>query len=410
LIWVSKQTTNWNRQHFLQTANIDLQGCEFTPIGNNTSSHFKGTYDGGGYTIEGLYIRETDWAGLFGDVNETATFKNIGLVGVDILSSSDTRGAGALAGRVNGGNIRVTNSYSTGTVTGKDVVGGLIGEINSGGTSTPTIANSYSSAAVTSTLNNGRAGGLVGVVRNSGAISNSYSRGPVTMQSPATSSNIGAFVGLGGSLSVAPTVSDSFYDSDVSALSNGVGTGKTTTQMKEKATFTNWAIVSGWEAFDFSNPNKYWGICEGSDYPFLLSQFSSYSCPVAESGSNDSSALSAGVPGIFLYVAGPVGRSVAHSPVYYGTDRVAAASEYEVRVLSSSSVNSGAITLASGTLPANGSIPATMVRLPHLEPGTYLVRITGKHTTGKTLQLTAQITVGPAGTFTSIGPNIPVIR
>ena len=51
-----------------------------------------------------------------------------------------------------------------------------------------------------------------------------------------------------------------------------------------------------------------------------------------------------------------------------------------------------------------------MVRLPPLNPGTYVVRMTGKHVTGKTLQLTSQITVGPEGTFTAIGPKVPVIR
>jgi hypothetical protein len=117
LIWMSEQTANWNGQHFLQTASIDLEGCQFTPIGNNTSAHFKGTYDGGGFTIEGLYIRVTTantYAGLFGDMNETAVFKNIGLVDVDVETTDGL--AGALAGRLNGSNSRVFNSYSTGRV------------------------------------------------------------------------------------------------------------------------------------------------------------------------------------------------------------------------------------------------------------------------------------------------------
>ena len=129
----------------------------------------------------------------------------------------------------------------------------------------------------------------------------------------------------------------------------------------------------------------------------------------ASSSPSSPSERPAGVPGIYLAVAGPVGRSVWESPVYYGSDRVAAASTYLLTVAQVPSSSRSAVSLAEGELPLNGSLEA-MVRLPVLAPGTYNVRMEGTHRNGSTLQLTSVITVGPSGEFTSIGPNIPVIK
>jgi hypothetical protein len=276
---MSEQTANWNNQHFRQTASIDLGGCQFTPIGKRTTAHFKGTYDGGGFTIEGLYIRETTtYAGLFADMNETAVFKNIGLVDVDIETTDGS--AGALAGRLTGNNARVFNSYSTGRVVGKTSTGGLVGYLWGGGN----ISNSFSTASVTITMNNGSGGGLVGAVVTSGTVTNVYAAGPVQMASGFTSTRIGGLSGQGTSPDVSPTETAAFFDSAVSPLSNNViGTGKSTTEMKTRATFIPaWTIVDGWEAFDFAETagTNYWGICSyaNNGYPFLLGAYATDPC------------------------------------------------------------------------------------------------------------------------------------
>lgn len=402
LIWMSEQTANWNNQHFRQTNDIDLGGCQFTPIGKNTTAHFKGTYDGRGFVIEGLYIRETTtYAGLFGDTNETAVFRNIGLVDVDIESTGTV--AGALVGRLTGASAQVHNSYSTGSVSGTDAIGGLVGQV----WANPLVSNSYSSASVTITANNGKGGGVAGTIVTSGRLTNVYASGLVSVRSGFTSTALGGLVGG----TTAATVTAAFFDSDVSALSNGIGAGRTTAQMTTLSTFSAWDIVDGWEAFDFASPSNYWGICsvENRGYPFLLWQFSADDNPCV-APSSESSDGQVGVPGIFLYVAGPVGRSVSASPIYFGADRVASSSLFDVRVIPSDARNGHSVPLASGQIPNGGSVPSTMVRFPHLASGTYLVRMTGQHRSGKTLELTTVITVGPEGTFTSIGPNIPVIR
>ena len=129
----------------------------------------------------------------------------------------------------------------------------------------------------------------------------------------------------------------------------------------------------------------------------------------ASSGSSSSSSSDPGVPGIFLTVAGPVGRSASQSPVYYGADRVAVTSTYLLTVTGVSNIAPTITTLARGTVDADGSF-SSMTRLPALTPGVYNVQMMGTHVNGSTLQLTSQVTIGVDGKFTGIGANIPVIR
>ncbi|MDA8900926.1 glycoside hydrolase [Pontimonas sp.] len=127
------------------------------------------------------------------------------------------------------------------------------------------------------------------------------------------------------------------------------------------------------------------------------------------SSSSASASADAGVPGIFLTVAGPVGRSASQAPVYYGADRVAVTSTYLLTVTRVSNITPTITTLAEGTIDAHGSF-SSMTRLPVLAPGTYNVQMVGTHVNGSTLQLTSQVTIGGVGEFTSIGGNIPVIK
>lgn len=69
--------------YFLQTANIDLENKEWTPIGIYASNkYFSGTYDGGGYYIENLLISDVypyspANVGFFGFLD--GTVKNFGI-------------------------------------------------------------------------------------------------------------------------------------------------------------------------------------------------------------------------------------------------------------------------------------------------------------------------------------------
>lgn len=80
------------------TADIDLTGKKWTPIGYGATSEYgyQGTFDGQGYSITGLNA-----SSLFGEIGESATVKNLQLVDVKLNESG-----GATAGIV-------VNNYGT---------------------------------------------------------------------------------------------------------------------------------------------------------------------------------------------------------------------------------------------------------------------------------------------------------
>ena len=138
----------------------------FMPIGSWPDNRFIGNFDGLGHTINGITINRpsTDYVGLFGytgyniytTLNSAIT--NVGINGGNITGQKYVCG---LVGESTEGTI--TNSYTTGNVTGNgNDVGGLSG-FNYGGLpgSTPSpITNCYTTGTVTGT---GHVGGLVGV-------------------------------------------------------------------------------------------------------------------------------------------------------------------------------------------------------------------------------------------------------
>jgi len=159
--------------------------------------------------------------------------------------------AGGLVGVVLA-HVNVSNSYSTGNVTGERWVGGLVAE-NDGGT----VSNSYSTGNVTG---RGYLGGLVGL-DNWGTVSNCYSTGKVNGDGPA-----GGLIGESNE----GAVSYSFWDIETSgqATSDG-GTGMTTAEMKDFATFSGagWNITAADPAV--RDPSYIWNIVDTWAYPFL---------------------------------------------------------------------------------------------------------------------------------------------
>jgi hypothetical protein len=155
--------------------------------------------------------------------------------------TSSWRHVGGLVGW-NAGSI--INCYTTGQVSGYEYVGGLVGW-NQG-----IISNCYSKGAASG---DNFVGGLVGIYQPAepghwGSIDNCYATGRVT-----GSSNVG---GLLGDSYVA--VNKSFWDIETSGqTSSASGEGKTTAEMKQINTFTNWDFV------------ETWGIEDNQTYPFL---------------------------------------------------------------------------------------------------------------------------------------------
>jgi hypothetical protein len=301
----------------LMTANfklvndIDLTGVDFYILAN-LYYPFCGTFDGDGHTISNFSYTssEATGIGLFGNVSG-GRIMNLGLIDPNVHVDRGNA-HGCLVGLLKAGIVK--NCYvESGSVTGQNELGGLVGENDSSGLITNcyfrgkaagsenvgglvgqnhgSIAASYSYADV-----EGRTavGGLVGRCAP-GEIVNCYARGNVVGQW-----YVGGLVGSNGSGSHNPhgltgtirncysasaslegsqkggllgadwggAVENCFWDVETSGLATSYGgEGKTTAEMQMAGTFLN----SGWDFVDetANGTEDIWWILEGRDYPRL---------------------------------------------------------------------------------------------------------------------------------------------
>jgi|GEM_PF-1719717 len=172
------KNANWSLSaHYRLMNNITLTGGNWTAIGTD-ASRFTGSFDGNFKTVSNLTIA-TDLVnqGMFGAIDVGGIVRNIGLINVNISGGNAT---GGIVGRSYG---TVENSFVTGTVSHANVsavpvsnesggqTGGIVGFGNSGST----VKSSYFSGSVTGRQ---RVGGIVG--SNAGIIQNCYALGSVT--------------------------------------------------------------------------------------------------------------------------------------------------------------------------------------------------------------------------------------
>ena len=202
------------------TADIDLTGKDWSPIGTNFYNSYTGTFDGGGHTIMGLTVTTNDqYVGLFGRLGRAGTVKNVVMDGIQITCNHRLGYAGGVAGFSWGGTIEncsvsgsvsgticaggvvgiqweasITGCSSSATVKGMVQVGGVAGETNSGAT----MAACYATGNVTieiDPINNILGGGLVGFNAGSSVLA-CYATGNVTSTGSGTGNvHIGGFLG-----------------------------------------------------------------------------------------------------------------------------------------------------------------------------------------------------------------------
>lgn len=274
-------------------------GAGFIPVGS-LASPFTGSFDAEHYTISDLFISRglTDEVGLFG-ATDGATIQKARLVNCNITGDDSV---GALIGDARDGTI--TDCQSSGVVNGGDsYIGGLIGwmsgctasELSSsctvngntfvggliGWAYQNTISQVYATGNVTGTDDD--VGGLIGVSQKNdiddcyarGAVvgdeyvggligysydatetvDNCYSTGSVT-----GNNHVGGLMGFSSSV-----VSNCFWNTETSGqATSAAGTGKTTAQMKQKATFSGWDIA-------------YSSTYRNNGYPFLAWEIGSSS-------------------------------------------------------------------------------------------------------------------------------------
>ena len=221
---------------FNLTVDVDLVGETWVPIVG-----FNGYFNGQGFTVSNLTINNpsTDNQGFFGDIAATgktdaALVKNLGLADVNIIGEDSV---GAFAGRTLNMTAAkpVENCWATGSVSGREYVGGMVGLSN---------ASHYLNCYVDVHVTGGKAGetkqdvgGFFGNVSGTSVTAYCFSKGEVTYIGIGDGSKVGGFIGGGGSTETA-----CYWDTETSkqATSQGGEVGYTTANMKVQANYRNW--------------------------------------------------------------------------------------------------------------------------------------------------------------------------
>ena len=171
------------------TADIDLTGKNWTPIGTSFSNKYTGTFDGGGHTIKGLTVTTNDqFVGLFGSIGYAGTVKNVMMEDVQITSNRSSGFAGGVAGYSDG---TIENCSVSGSVSGTVYVGGVVGAQWEG-----SITGCSSSATVKGMVH---VGGVVGQTNGGATLTACYATGNVIIEiAPKKNISGGGLVGTNG--------------------------------------------------------------------------------------------------------------------------------------------------------------------------------------------------------------------
>ena len=155
------------------TADINLTGKDWTPIGTDYDNSYKGTFDGGGHTITGLTFTTNDeYAGLFGWLNKAGTVKNVVMEGVQITSN-----------QIYGGSIGGVVGYSWGTIENCSVSGSVSGTVYVGGVVGAQIDGSITGCSSSATVKGMvDVGGVAGQTNSSATLTACYATGNVTLE------------------------------------------------------------------------------------------------------------------------------------------------------------------------------------------------------------------------------------
>ena len=191
LAWLSSLTNNnlGLEGVYKQTANIDLAGKTWLPIGNSIARKFIGQYNGNNFSIRNLETSQTkkangeylySFAGLFGNAS-VGTLKNINILSGTIYGNTYVGGIVGYATSA----LKITACQTYVDVYANAKAGGIVGYL-----SNSTIENSFSTAKV---YGNGEVGGIAGNI-NVSTVNNCGFEGSVSGQS-----NVGLLIGYANS-------------------------------------------------------------------------------------------------------------------------------------------------------------------------------------------------------------------
>ena len=336
------------RYYFIQTADINLgvspwdDGEGWVPVGNWSGNftfyeEFFGSYDGGEYSVSGLTINRPDSAdqGLFGRTRH-AILMNISLVNVSITGSDNT---GALVGY--GSKTTIDNCHATGSVTGDNRVGGVLGS----GWTVNTISGSTSGVTVTGGSN---VGGISGYASED-TITGCSASGNVT----GTGDHVGGLVGY--------MVSTQVDDCHASGTVTGGGdyTGGLAGWSRLSCTITNSSAsgdvygvnyVGGLVGRHADNPDNSLADCHAEG---MVTGTGDFVGGLAGEGNNLLRSYATGpVAGVGSYVGGLAGR-LSYSHQCYATGDVTGGGDY-VGGLAGSALYSIHNNYATGSVEGSG--------------------------------------------------------
>jgi len=242
--------------------NGDVGGLVGINYGLIINSYSTGIVKGDGY-IGGLVgFNDGTINNSYSSSIVTGVYDVGGLAGRNYKVIVNSHSTGSVIGAVNVGGLvgyfdkSIINSYSTASVKGEGSVGGLVGMISDG-----IVSNSYSSGNVKGIY---RTGGLVGHIDGPGSVINSYSNGSVT----GGKNGVGGMIGFNArkiyqsnGIPYESVIARSYYDKQASKQSDKCKyAGKTTAEMKKKATYAGWNFEKIWAINDTIN----------NGYPYLL--------------------------------------------------------------------------------------------------------------------------------------------
>lgn len=138
--------------YFQQTADIDVSGTNFTPIGT-TNKNFNGNYDGGDHTISG-FVASNYYDGVFGIVNN-GTISNLHVDAA--FNATGVAYLGAVASAIYNSTVTNVSATVSGSAAGSAYIGAIAGQAQS-----TTFTNVTSTGSMNLTGWSSRAGGLFG--------------------------------------------------------------------------------------------------------------------------------------------------------------------------------------------------------------------------------------------------------
>ena len=167
----------------------------WTAIGTATAP-FKGTFAGGGHVISGLNVESTaDNQGLFGYVN-SATVENLVVQGSGVSGKAYVAG---VVGRAEGSTTirNAGNEAPVSSTSGNS--GGIVGGAST--SSSTQIVACYNKAAISTSSNGARTGGIIGYGAMSTAVTSCYNTGAITCTATSNYFGIGGIAGYDSTIS-----------------------------------------------------------------------------------------------------------------------------------------------------------------------------------------------------------------